>query len=128
MRRRIEISSGGCARERREDLWYRLNVLPSRIPPLRLRREDIPSLVQYFVERKAQEMNLVVVPRMASHELERLKAYEWPGNVRAFPLFLYAVLGEAHSQVLGVHGIGRSDRVLEPNEEFLCGQGDLDAA
>ena len=66
----------------REDLWYRLNVLPIRIPPLRLRREDIPSLVQYFVERKAQEMNLVRVPRIASHELERLKAYDWPGNVR----------------------------------------------
>jgi transcriptional regulator with GAF, ATPase, and Fis domain len=66
----------------REDLWYRLNVLPIRIPPLRLRREDIPSLVQYFVERKAREMNLLRVPRISSHDLERLKAYDWPGNVR----------------------------------------------
>jgi DNA-binding NtrC family response regulator len=66
----------------REDLWYRLNVLPIRIPPLRLRREDIPSLVQYFVERKAQEMNLPRIPRVSSHDLERLKSYDWPGNVR----------------------------------------------
>ena len=66
----------------REDLWYRLNVLPIRIPPLRLRREDIPSLVQYFVELKAKEMNLLRTPRIANHELERLKAYNWPGNVR----------------------------------------------
>ncbi len=66
----------------REDLWYRLNVLPIRIPPLRLRREDIPSLVQYFVERKVSEMNLRHVPSIAGYELERLRAYDWPGNVR----------------------------------------------
>jgi transcriptional regulator with GAF, ATPase, and Fis domain len=66
----------------REDLWYRLNVLPIRIPPLRLRREDIPSLVQYFVERKAREMNLQHTPHFSSRDLDRLKAYDWPGNVR----------------------------------------------
>lgn len=66
----------------REDLWYRLNVLPIRIPPLRLRREDIPSLVQYFVKRKVQEMNLTHIPQIESRSLERLKAYDWPGNVR----------------------------------------------
>jgi DNA-binding NtrC family response regulator len=66
----------------REGLWYRLNVLPIRIPPLRLRREDIPSPVQYFVERKAQEMNLQHTPQIDSNSLERLKAYDWPGNVR----------------------------------------------
>ncbi len=66
----------------REDLWYRLNVLPIHIPPLRLRREDIPSLVQYFVERKAQEMNILPPPRINRHDLEQLQAYDWPGNVR----------------------------------------------
>ncbi len=66
----------------REDLWYRLNVLPIRIPPLRLRREDIPSLVQHFVERKVREMNLQRVPSIPAHELDRLAAYDWPGNVR----------------------------------------------
>lgn len=66
----------------REDLWYRLNVLPIRIPPLRLRREDIPSLVQYFVERKVREMNLGRVPEIPADALDRLRAYDWPGNVR----------------------------------------------
>jgi len=66
----------------REDLWYRLNVLPIRIPPLRLRRDDIPSLVQYFVERKAREMNLAATPRIDHNALNRLSAYGWPGNVR----------------------------------------------
>ncbi len=66
----------------REDLWYRLNVLPIRIPPLRLRREDIPSLVQYFIQRAASELNLPHAPGIDAFELERLKAYDWPGNVR----------------------------------------------
>jgi len=66
----------------REDLWYRLNGLPIRIPPLRLRREDIPSLVRYFVDRKVREMNLGAVPHIAPHALDRLQAYDWPGNVR----------------------------------------------
>lgn len=66
----------------REDLWYRLNVLPIRIPPLRMRREDIPVLVQYFIEKKAGEMNLHRTPRVPNHEMERLRAYDWPGNVR----------------------------------------------
>ena len=66
----------------REDLWYRLNVFPIQIPPLRLRREDIPALAHYFIERKAREMNLEKMPRIASEMIDRLKAYDWPGNVR----------------------------------------------
>ena len=66
----------------REDLWFRLNVFPIHIPPLRQRREDIPSLVQYFVERKAREMNLEDIPTIPADALKRLQAYNWPGNVR----------------------------------------------
>lgn len=66
----------------REDLWYRLNVLPIRIPPLRLRREDIPSLIYYFVERKAREMNLGRSPAIHSRDITLLQQYDWPGNVR----------------------------------------------
>ena len=66
----------------REDLWYRLNVLPIRIPPLRLRKEDIPSLVQYFVKRKVREMNLPLIPAIDDREYDRLSTYNWPGNIR----------------------------------------------
>ncbi|MEA1929149.1 MAG: sigma 54-interacting transcriptional regulator [Candidatus Auribacterota bacterium] len=71
-------------RERRfrEDLWFRLNVFPIHIPPLRQRREDIPSLVQYFVERKAREMNLEHIPTIPADAIKRLQTYNWPGNVR----------------------------------------------
>jgi formate hydrogenlyase transcriptional activator len=66
----------------REDLWFRLNVFPIRIPPLRERKEDIPALVQYFVERKSRELKLVNTPSMAPGVIDQLLAYLWPGNVR----------------------------------------------
>jgi transcriptional regulator with GAF, ATPase, and Fis domain len=66
----------------REDLWFRLNVFPIRIPPLRDRRQDIPALVQYFIERKSREMNLATIPAPAPGVIEGLMDYHWPGNVR----------------------------------------------
>jgi|AntAceMinimDraft_9_1070365.scaffolds.fasta_scaffold21051_1 transcriptional regulator with GAF, ATPase, and Fis domain len=66
----------------REDLWFRLNVFPIHIPPLRQRYEDIPSLVQYFVEKKAREMNLEHIPLVKPEVIRQLKEYNWPGNVR----------------------------------------------
>jgi len=65
----------------RSDLYYRINVLPIRVPPLRERREDIPLLVHSFVDRFAREMGKSIrgVPRAT---MERLQAYDWPGNVR----------------------------------------------
>ena len=68
--------------EFREDLWYRINVIPIRIPPLRERKADIPALVYHFIERKCREMNLRRQPVLAEGVLERLKLYDWPGNVR----------------------------------------------
>jgi len=68
--------------EFREDLWFRLNVFPIVVPPLRGRSEDIPALVDYFIARKAREMRLRTSPRVAAGQLERLKAWRWPGNVR----------------------------------------------
>jgi transcriptional regulator with GAF, ATPase, and Fis domain len=68
--------------EFREDLWYRINVVPIRIPPLRERKADIPALVYHFIERKCREMNLRRQPVLAEGMLERLQLYGWPGNVR----------------------------------------------
>jgi transcriptional regulator with GAF, ATPase, and Fis domain len=66
----------------REDLWFRLNVFPITIPPLRHRQIDIPALVHYFVERKTTEMNLWPKKLPTPKAIEKLKAYNWPGNVR----------------------------------------------
>ena len=66
----------------REDLWFRLNVFPILLPPLRDRRSDIPALVQHFIQRKARELKLPSVPALAPGAIEDLLGYGWPGNVR----------------------------------------------
>jgi formate hydrogenlyase transcriptional activator len=76
-----------AAREFRSDLYYRLNVFPIRIPPLRERREDIPLLVSYFVQKFANQMekNIEGVPAAT---MKRLTAWEWPGNIRELENFM----------------------------------------
>jgi two-component system nitrogen regulation response regulator NtrX len=72
-----EISSGRF----REDLFYRLSVVPLRVPSLKERREDIPALAQYFLLRSAESSG--VAPReLSTDALTALQAYDWPGNVR----------------------------------------------
>ncbi|MDX9917231.1 MAG: sigma 54-interacting transcriptional regulator [Gudongella sp.] len=65
----------------RKDLYYRLNVLPLRLPPLRERPEDIPLLMEYFMDRKSKRLNKkkVFIPE---EYMEFLMEYEWPGNIR----------------------------------------------
>lgn len=65
----------------REDLYYRLSVIPVHLPPLRERREDIPLLARSFLERYRKEMNKEI-EGIEPKAMERLEAYEWPGNVR----------------------------------------------
>ncbi len=64
----------------REDLFYRLNVVPIRLPPLRERSEDIPELARHFL--KLCQSQGLPVKRLSTEALERLKLYRWPGNVR----------------------------------------------
>jgi len=66
----------------RDDLFFRLNVFPIQIPPLRERKGDIPALVHYFIRKKSREIGMTVIPTLAQGALERLMAYTWPGNVR----------------------------------------------
>ena len=65
----------------REDLFYRLNVIPVRLPALRERREDIPLLVQHFLEKLSRELGRGAVS-VSQDAMRRLMAYNWPGNVR----------------------------------------------
>jgi transcriptional regulator with GAF, ATPase, and Fis domain len=64
-----------------EDLYYRLNVIPIEIPPLRDRREDIPMLIEHFVEKHRQRSGKRI-DRVESGMVDALSHYEWPGNVR----------------------------------------------
>ncbi|HBL27109.1 MAG TPA: Fis family transcriptional regulator [Acidobacteria bacterium] len=71
------IASG----EFREDLYYRINVLPINLPPLRQRREDIPLLVDFFLQKYCKQMELPA-KQISVEAMQMLESYEWPGNVR----------------------------------------------
>ncbi len=66
----------------REDLWFRLNVFPIWIPPLRDRRSDIPALLQHFIRMKSKELKLGSVPTVDPGDMQHVMDYHWPGNVR----------------------------------------------
>ncbi|HNP61745.1 MAG TPA: sigma 54-interacting transcriptional regulator, partial [Nitrospirales bacterium] len=69
------------AGEFRSDLYYRLNVFPITVPPLRERQEDIPILVRYFAQRYATRMKKPI-ETIPAKTMERLEGYPWPGNIR----------------------------------------------
>jgi formate hydrogenlyase transcriptional activator len=76
-----DLSEMMAVRQFREDLYYRLNVFPLSLPPLRERREDIPMLVRHFVDKYARRMDRAI-DRISSRAMEALSSYLWPGNVR----------------------------------------------
>ena len=65
----------------REDLYYRLNVVPLTLPPLRERKEDIPGLANYFLKRSALETKKTFI-QVTDEAMQKLNVYAWPGNVR----------------------------------------------
>ncbi|MEQ1758624.1 MAG: sigma-54 dependent transcriptional regulator [Vicinamibacterales bacterium] len=67
----------------REDLYYRLNVIPVTLPPLRDRREDIPLLAQHFAKKSCKENGIAYKP-IGQETLRSLMSYDWPGNIRQF--------------------------------------------
>jgi transcriptional regulator with GAF, ATPase, and Fis domain len=69
------------AKRFREDLYYRLNVFPIEVPPLRKRKDDIPMLATNFLELAAKNLN-IPLPRLTQANVIELKAYDWPGNIR----------------------------------------------
>jgi two-component system response regulator HydG len=65
----------------REDLFYRLQVIPIELPPLRDRVDDIPMLIEHFLKKKASQLNKMF-PRISDKAMKELMNYFWPGNVR----------------------------------------------
>jgi two-component system response regulator PilR (NtrC family) len=85
--------------EFREDLYYRINVLPIHLPPLRQRREDIPLLVGFFLQKYCATMDLP--PRQISIEaMHILEGYDWPGNVRELENLIERVLALSHNETI----------------------------
>jgi two-component system nitrogen regulation response regulator NtrX len=105
----------------REDLYYRLNVVPVMIPPLSDRREDIPALVQHFIAHYASERR-VPTPEIAADAMVALQSYDWPGNVRQLRNVVERTIILAPGD-----RIGRIDLDLLP-AEVLGDQGDIGSA
>ncbi|HMK33442.1 MAG TPA: sigma-54-dependent Fis family transcriptional regulator [Desulfomonilaceae bacterium] len=90
----------------REDLFYRLNVVPVEVPPLRERKEDIPVLVQEILERIQRDMQLPVVPPITSAMMKSFMNYDWPGNVRELRNVLERALILSGKEPLSLKNLG----------------------
>src|SRR5262249_22957747 len=107
----------------REDLYYRLDVVSIHLPPLRERREDIPDLARFFLERYSEE-NHRDAPHLPIEGLKALMAYDWPGNVRELENCMERAVvlsnGQAlTSELLTAPGRGRRLRVGRPRAHDL---------
>jgi formate hydrogenlyase transcriptional activator len=88
-------------REFRSDLYYRLNVFPIRIPPLRERPEDIPLLVRYFTQKYARRMEKQI-ESIPAGAMKKLSGWHWPGNIRELENFIERSVILTHGSVLQV--------------------------
>jgi two-component system response regulator HydG len=89
------------ARHFREDLFFRLNVLPIRIPPLRERREDLPSLVEHFLARAQDRAKESVRRRFTTDALRAIETHSWPGNVRELENVIQRLVVSTRSEIDG---------------------------
>lgn len=101
------------AGEFREDLFYRINVIPIEIPPLRHRREDIPLLVDFFIKKYSAEMGLEAC-RVDQDAMQILEAHQWPGNVRELENVVERALALATGPLLGIQDIPAHLRSPKP--------------
>jgi two-component system nitrogen regulation response regulator GlnG len=101
----------------REDLFYRLNVVPIRLPPLRERTEDIPLLARHFLD-KAREMGLPA-KSLDNEAVERLKQYRWPGNVRELENLMRRLAALYSQEVIGADAIDAELFATAGNEVII---------
>ena len=109
----------------RQDLFYRLHIIPLALPPLRARREDVPLLCAHFIEKLGPRTN-PAVRGIGDDALARLMAYHWPGNVRELENVIEQALVFAEGELIGVsalpaflQGPADSDRLEVPEQMSL---------
>jgi DNA-binding NtrC family response regulator len=99
----------------REDLFYRLHVLPLTIPPLRMRREDIPHLLRHFLARFAAEENRTITS-ISGEAMAHLAELEWPGNIRQLENAVYRAVVMSESDQLGLPDFPQAPHPQGPSE------------
>jgi chemotaxis protein methyltransferase CheR len=105
----------------REDLWYRLNVFPMTMPPLRDRLDDVPLLVEFYIKRIAKRMgkNIEIIP---DNTMEALKGYTWPGNIRELENVLErAVINSSGSK------LRLADELRKPTKDLSTSRKTMEA-
>ena len=106
------IEDGGF----REDLFYRLNVMPIFMPPLRDRIDDIPDLCQYFIKRFNRQHNRHILD-LTSEALQLLKGYRWPGNIRELENVIERAFIMENSERIGIQSL--PDQVINKSREIV---------
>jgi DNA-binding NtrC family response regulator len=99
----------------REDLFYRLHVLPLTIPPLRMRREDIPHLLRHFLARFCAEENRPITG-ISGEAMARLSQLDWPGNIRQLENAVYRAVVMSESDQLGLADFPQAHAQPAPHE------------
>src|ERR1043165_884871 len=103
---KLEVENGRF----REDLWYRLNVYPITVPPLRQRKEDIPLLVEHFVNGYAKKFGKTITS-VSPQALQRFQSHSWPGNIRELANAIERAVIHAKGSVL--HSVDRFEEAIE---------------
>jgi transcriptional regulator with PAS, ATPase and Fis domain len=116
----------------REDLYYRLNVIPIKVPPLKKRKSDIPLLIDFFI-KKFQKGKTKRITGFSPHAMDAMLDYEWPGNVREVQNVIKRLIILCDSQVVNFDDlpdhIQQNTRSIEPGEEDIFEEGlNLDEA
>jgi DNA-binding NtrC family response regulator len=100
----VDLKQAVATRAFREDLYYRLNVMPISVPPLRDRRDDVPLLVEHFIRRYNAEMNKHV-EGLSPEAMTVLSEYPWPGNVRELQNIIERLVGLVDTPLIGVNDL-----------------------
>jgi len=105
----------------REDLYYRLNVIPIHLPPLRERKEDIPSLIDYFLEKNAKREGASIRPKkLDPNALKILMNYQWPGNVRELENMIERLMIMTPGETIGLEHIPDVGNNTRPYSELVA--------
>ncbi len=102
----------------RMDLFYRLNVIPITLPPLRDRKDDVPLLVDYFIKVYASK-NSRIINKVTDEAIEKLKNYTWPGNIRELENIIERAVLTSSSNSLEINGAWFNNKSLPEGAEVL---------
>ncbi len=117
-RRLLDLVKGGAFRE---DLFYRLHVLPLTIPPLRTRREDVPHLLRHFLARFAAEENRTIIG-ISGEAMAHLSQLDWPGNIRQLENTVYRAVVMSEGDLLGLSDFPQILSHAVTNAELAAGE------